>query len=830
MATDGQPETEPLLQEVLFSSGCTDAANLQAQLSKDRIFQIHAESLLVRRLRLKIATDEDPVFEEWLICFFLYSGLLIVTACCYSVIEPTWRVPIFGTILLALSISIVLLWFQDHLWDYVASRMPTVRWQLFDPTMLSPESRDLIRRLCSLLDRAESASEGTMQPNLPLNQGQSVNEAGYKKFYQSPLHSAGMYRLLVLEAGSFGSPIVCRLRNLSFGQAKYTALSYAWGNHDGKDTALITVNDKIFHISRNLETALRYLRKEKKPKLLWIDAICINQHDNIEKTYQVAAMSDIYHQAKRVVIFLGAGYNCSEFFDFCARFQLGARSDSEDDDGVFDRFDTDKIASQVLLLFHLPWWSRAWVIQELAYAQKEPWIIYGHKKVLSHAFHEAFELIHEMAQAVLVPYLKKSEDRELYESWENLQRKGSILLWRRQLHPVNFSVIDILQATQGQLATNPRDKVFAFVSLMMEPIRTAFAPDYTKSVASVYTRMATYLLSIEKCDRMYRIFPLATELPRCPSWVPDFSAADDDKTHDLLWAESPRLEIGDLQAVVDSGVLAIHGVFCGKINATAALHVENDNSISYRLVNEAPHTIRAIIEQTIAILTQGSTTEETDATEQLYGMLTADAQPPFFTLKDLHHFIAILSQGYPSQAPRLLSFCEQDPVFKRDLKRSIARRVQKMKRSFAELRRPNRGQLIVNAMANSWRPAKERIVNELSEDYERNKQRASDNRAERAWLRRKIKTEAKVLLNQAVLKNTVFTTGTGFAGLGPLETQEEDLLVVLCGIDVAFIARSIGNEGPMVLVGKAWLNEEMVARIKGGIEKGELKKSLMYFL
>ncbi|PQE05887.1 heterokaryon incompatibility protein [Rutstroemia sp. NJR-2017a BVV2] len=211
-----------------------------------------------------------------------------------------------------------------------------------------------------------------MQPILPLNQGQSVIEAGYKKLYHSPLHSAGMYRLLVLEAGNFNSPIVCRLHNISFGLAKYTALSYVWGDHDAKETASITVNDETFHIGRNLETALRYLRKEKKPKLLWIDAICINQRDNIEKTYQVAAISDIYHQAKSVIIFLGAGYNCSEFFDFCARFQLGGRFDSDDDDDVFDRLDTGKAVLQLFHLFRLPWWSWAWIIQELAYAQQEP--------------------------------------------------------------------------------------------------------------------------------------------------------------------------------------------------------------------------------------------------------------------------------------------------------------------------------------------------------------------------------------------------------------------------------------------------------------------------
>jgi RNA-binding protein YhbY len=62
-----------------------------------------------------------------------------------------------------------------------------------------------------------------------------------------------------------------------------------------------------------------------------------------------------------------------------------------------------------------------------------------------------------------------------------------------------------------------------------------------------------------------------------------------------------------------------------------------------------------------------------------------------------------------------------------------------------------------------------------------------------------------------------------------LSFQQEDLLVVLYGIDIAFIARSTDDESPMVLVGKAWLSEEMVARVKSGIKEGELKERIMYF-
>jgi len=38
---------------------------------------------------------------------------------------------------------------------------------------------------------------------------------------------------------------------------------------------------------------------------MWIDAICINQGDDEEKSKQVTRMRDVYKLARRVVVWLG---------------------------------------------------------------------------------------------------------------------------------------------------------------------------------------------------------------------------------------------------------------------------------------------------------------------------------------------------------------------------------------------------------------------------------------------------------------------------------------------------------------------------------------------
>jgi hypothetical protein len=88
---------------------------------------------------------------------------------------------------------------------------------------------------------------------------------------------------------------------------RYQALSYVWGIPDKPDF----VNDKTSTgtcspgITYNLSNALRRLRNEVTPQMIWVDAICIDQGDSDEKYKQVHLMQSIYARANTVVGWLG---------------------------------------------------------------------------------------------------------------------------------------------------------------------------------------------------------------------------------------------------------------------------------------------------------------------------------------------------------------------------------------------------------------------------------------------------------------------------------------------------------------------------------------------
>jgi len=93
--------------------------------------------------------------------------------------------------------------------------------------------------------------------------------------------------------------IRCEMRQESLDDhPDFVALSYVWGS--AHRTRAIELNGAIIEVTEALEEALQYIYAKGVTKGLWVDAICINQNDNDEKSWQVQQMRDIYREAATV--------------------------------------------------------------------------------------------------------------------------------------------------------------------------------------------------------------------------------------------------------------------------------------------------------------------------------------------------------------------------------------------------------------------------------------------------------------------------------------------------------------------------------------------------
>jgi hypothetical protein len=122
---------------------------------------------------------------------------------------------------------------------------------------------------------------------------------------------------LVLLPGQDDAEIRCEIQHaLLDGAPRYEALSYTWGDPKGENSLVpcrgdpsasypVKIDEGYLKVAYNLMVALKHLRHDTNTRTLWIDAICINQHDDEEKNHQVKAMARIYSGASRVLAWLG---------------------------------------------------------------------------------------------------------------------------------------------------------------------------------------------------------------------------------------------------------------------------------------------------------------------------------------------------------------------------------------------------------------------------------------------------------------------------------------------------------------------------------------------
>lgn len=131
----------------------------------------------------------------------------------------------------------------------------------------------------------------------------------------------------------------------------YDALSYVWGNPDEK--LPIFIHKHSFDVTINLGAALSHLRNHSIERILWVDAICIDQANQEEKQHQIQSMAKIYGHANRVIVWLGEAADDSDLALEEIRATMGKMSTNS--------LDSERIQQAVLALLQRPWFQRIWV-------------------------------------------------------------------------------------------------------------------------------------------------------------------------------------------------------------------------------------------------------------------------------------------------------------------------------------------------------------------------------------------------------------------------------------------------------------------------------------
>jgi hypothetical protein len=357
-------------------------------------------------------------------------------------------------------------------------------------------------------------------------------------------HGNDEIRLINLEPGILGSPVQASLVVKSLRSAgqlandplyhHYEAISYVWGAASQK--SIIWLSGEPFEISSNLETALQRLRQPDKARTLWVDAICIDQHNVAERNSQVLLMDGIYRKSARVLIWLGPD---DESFEAAAAFVECMRNNQhiEPCPPTSDHSCPNGLSSLTAIL-NKPWWERTWTLQEILLAreadvlcgnQQIPWVhlVQALTNVEDHYYGK--RCCHDKARCV--------ECRKQYFSFR--EHVGGLSEQQQTLKDgrafgQGLNLYDILPQYRYRQATEPRDKVYAVLGMVHAEQSAQFDPDYLCSVEDLCTKTA--VCNISNCGSLRSLNYASDRDPvgsgpslDIPSWVTDWTSHSRDR-------------------------------------------------------------------------------------------------------------------------------------------------------------------------------------------------------------------------------------------------------------------------------------------------------------
>lgn len=412
-------------------------------------------------------------------------------------------------------------------------------------------------------------------------------------------------RLLELQPGALESPIHCEycIESLDNPCLLYEALSYAWADGISQEDHMIYIHERGVKVSSNLFSALQRLRPVNAKRYLWVDALCINQADEHEKTQQVNMMRRIYMQCSQCAIWLG-GFGKVQPYDVQMAFDTiswlaGAKPSPDWTQHLLHK---DRVAAALKSVMNVRWWSRIWTVQECILPEQAT-IYWGSCELSRAAMHKAADNFFNNLAPSGIPS----------EFWGN----GAIIDLQVVFRGFEFSrseeTLYLLWRWRYRQASEARDKVYGIMGIREDlSLSSVSSCDYTIDVQTLYRRVTIDL--IRASGDLMPLIGRRGEIQvteQLPSWTIDWVSSSapsqhisDFWTHSRRWhglsccADKGVLGIGEGLKVVDERILCLHGVFVDTIAVIEQpSNSRNPNNSFYELFMSGGDRWSKIIQQ-----------------------------------------------------------------------------------------------------------------------------------------------------------------------------------------------------------------------------------------
>jgi hypothetical protein len=329
---------------------------------------------------------------------------------------------------------------------------------------------------------------------------------------------------------------VCKLIHVPIADSpKYNALSYAWGpQHDRKT---IAINNKAFSVSVDLCDALCTLFNCTKPHVVWIDAICINQKDDVEKVTQIPLMREIYSRATCVIAWVGCEKDDSDTLftsmdyisDLLSKAKARVTLNHLEDYGLPDK--ECVIWRAMNRFFFRPWFQRLWVYQEIILA-KELTILCGSRNI---TWASLLRLTKEIRRSGLDSFFEILQENSLERTDRERDSRHYITIvgmgrenYMRRTGDKSISMASHLRDTRVLHCTFNVDRVYGLLGLVSENVQRRIKIDYSleERFWEVWVSAGKAISSLEQ-DKFHILLVISDsgdpdkKCSELPSWFPD---------------------------------------------------------------------------------------------------------------------------------------------------------------------------------------------------------------------------------------------------------------------------------------------------------------------